>query len=76
VLTAGVSIEIRYWKKQPSKLPWEIFLSCGNDFMAKASLQQMVISRDKHFLLFWSLIISYILHVESTHIVYVLVAPT
>lgn len=76
VLTAGVSIEIRCWKKQTSKLPWDIFLSRGNDFMAKAGLYQMAVSRDRQLPLFWSLVISYMLHPEPTLIYYVLIAPT
>lgn len=70
VLTAGVSIEIRCWKKQTSKLPWDIFLSRGNDLMAKVGSQQMAISRDRHFLLFRSLRVSSMLHLEPTRIYY------
>lgn len=76
VLAAGVSIEIRCWKKQTSKLPWDIFLSRGNDLMAKVGSQQMAISRDRHFLWFRSLSVSSKLHLEPTHIYYVLAAPS
>lgn len=68
-MPAAVSIEIRYQKKQASKLPQKIFFSLGMILWLKlAHIQRYTLS------VVWGSIISHIIHMGSTCICYVLVA--